>query len=134
MTTQPVYVPVTQDQGPGFFKRSSNNVRQFAANHTNNSPVTIPNGLPPVLASRRTIVYSWIASMAIISWDEWHNNKILPRPARLWYATAFYLILVIFSLTNFTAAIANALAIGYMIMLAWQYFNGSGQFASGGES
>jgi|SRR5215469_12133661 len=135
MSADVEYVPVeTGGGGPGFFNRNTQRVRSFASAHTDHSTITVPRGLPPALATKKVIVYSWAASMAIISWDEWHNNKILPRPSRLWYATAFYLILVVFGMTQWTAAIANALAIGYTIMLAWQYFNGEGQFAAGGTS
>lgn len=129
-----VVEPATTGTQQGWFTRQNNRVRQFAASHTETRTVTVPSGLPPILASRRAIVFAWAGSMGVISWDEWHNNHILPRPARLWYATAFYLMLVILSMTQWTTGIANALAIGYFIMLVWEYFNGSGQFSASGQS
>lgn len=129
--TQPVPEPrVVYNRGPSWLQNS----RTWIASHQQSTTVQMPRQLPSFLGNRQTIVYSWAASMAIISWDEWHNNHILPRPARLWYATGFYLLLVLLGMVDAMVPIANALAIGYTIMLAWQYFNQSGQFGKGGES
>lgn len=86
-------------------------------------------GQPKVFRNKRTIFYMWIIAMALISFDEWHNNHILPRPSRLWYATLFYGLLSLSAFVDVTVPIANALAIGYTIMLLWQYYNGGGQFS-----
>jgi hypothetical protein len=75
---------------------------------------------------------AWFVSMAMIGFDEWRNNGILPRPARLWATTLFYGLLAVVSLVDALVPIVNALAIGYSIMLIWQYFNGAGQFSKAG--
>lgn len=120
----PTYVPVTPQPGP--FTRMRNGAGSFVARYEKPTTVNIPSGAPRFLGNRNTLVYSWLTSMAIISWDEWHHNHILPRPSRLWYATWFYLMLILLSMVDIMVPIANALAIGYTIMLGWQYFQGTG--------
>lgn len=89
----------------------------------------VPGWMPEWLGNQRVVVYAWIIAMAAITFDEWHNNHILPRPSRLWYATLTYGILAVTGMVGFLTPITNMLAIGYSIMLIWQYFNKQGQFA-----
>jgi len=97
--------------------------------------VPVPNGVPRFLGNNKLLGYAWVASMILIAFDEWHNNGILPRPVRLWSSSVVFGILALVSMLDFLIPIVNALAIGYLIMLLWQYFNGSGQFtATTGEA
>lgn len=64
--------------------------------------------------------------MFIISWDDWHNHHILPRPSRMWSATWFYLILILVGMVDALVPLANALGIGYTITLMYQYYQGGG--------
>lgn len=109
---------VYDNQGGGFLSRFPN-VRG-----------KVPKGVPSFLGDSRIIAYSWLTSMIMVGFDEWHNNSILPRPARLWYTSAVYGVLAILAQVPVLTAVCNALAIGYTIMLIWQYFNKTGQFAS----
>lgn len=88
----------------------------------------IPQSMRPWLSSRRVILGCWLASMAVISYDEWHNNGILPRPARLWWTSLAYGLLMAVSAIDAAVPIVNALAIGYTLMLIWQYYSSTGQF------
>lgn len=92
--------------------------------------VPVPNGVPKFLGNANVLAGAWIGSMILIGFDEWHNNGILPRPARLWYTSLVFGILALVSMFPPIAPLCNALGIGYFIMLLWQYFNGQGQFGS----
>ena len=83
------------------------------------------------LGNQRIIVIAWAVAMATISVDEWNRNGILPRPSRLFWATLFYGMLGIVSYIDVLLPLCNVLAIGYSIMLIWQYYNKTGQFAPG---
>lgn len=94
-----------------------------------------PAGVPSWLGRREIILGAWLGAMVLVSVDEWRNNGILPRPSRLWWTTLTYAILMGVSIIDPLVPITNALAIGYTIVLAYQYFNGQGQFtATGGFS
>lgn len=80
------------------------------------------------------IFHAWVVAMIIIGFDEWHNHKILPRPARLWYASAFYGLLIVFSIADPMVPLANAFAVGYTITLLWQYYNGDLTPAPAGDN
>lgn len=130
MTAETEYVPVEPaGERPGLIERSHDRAAGFVGRFQQPQQVNVPRQVPRFLGNRQTIVYSWLGAMAILSWDEWHNNHILPRPSRLWSATWVYLFLILLGMVDSLVPIANALAIGYMITLAWQYYNGSGQFA-----
>lgn len=123
---QPVYVPPSQPS-PGFRGRISGgvstiNTMQSAADRAN---VSLPSWMPRgtgFLTHRSTLLWSWVASMAIISADEWKSNHIFPRPGRLWAATGFFALLAALSMIDMMVPLANALAVGYTIMLLWDFF------------
>lgn len=94
--------------------------------------VRVPRNVPQFLGNARIIGYAWVGSMILIGLDEWHNNGILPRPKRLWGASVVFGGLALVAMVDALVPIANAFAIGYFIMLIWQYYNGQGQFS--GES
>jgi hypothetical protein len=71
--------------------------------------------------------------MVLVGFDEWKNNGILPRPVRLWDTSIVYGLLTLMGFIDIMLPIANALAIGYTIVLLWQYYNGSGQFQGSGR-
>jgi len=81
------------------------------------------------LGGQNAIVVAWAGAMAIVSVDEWKANHILPRPSRLWWTTLTYALLCVMGAVDALTPLANALAIGYTIMLLWQYYNKSGQFS-----
>jgi hypothetical protein len=87
--------------------------------------VRIPSKLPKVLANRPVIFNAWIVAMVAVSWDEWHNLGIFPRPKRLWYTSVVYGLLVVVSFADAVVPVANALAIGYTIVLLSQLWSGS---------
>jgi hypothetical protein len=125
-STQYVYVEPKQGAvSQGYDRFRMNRLRSMEHRQT-----TGPPGMPAWLGNQRVIVFAWFAAMMIISWDEWHNNGILPRPARLWYTSLFYGILALAGFITSIIPLLNALAIGYTIMLLWQYYNKGGQFAN----
>jgi hypothetical protein len=79
-------------------------------------------------SNRGLVTYAWLAAMAIIAYDEWHNNHILPRPARLWGTSVVYMLLGAGSMIDAAVPLVNALAIGYVFTLLWQLYNQEGQF------
>lgn len=89
----------------------------------------LPKGIPKWLANERVILYAWFIAMVIVGFDEWHNYHLLPRPARLWYTSLTFGLLLLLGIVPQLRVLANALAIGYVITLLWQYYNGQGQFA-----
>lgn len=91
--------------------------------------VRLPEGVPKVLANENIIFGAWIAAMIIVAFDEWHNYRMLPRPSRFWYTSLTFGILTLLGMFNAILPLANALAVGFTIMLLWQYYNGSGQFS-----
>lgn len=89
---------------------------------------TVPKGVPQFLGNQRTITYAWFAAMGVIVVDEWKNNHIIARPARLWWASVFYGLLALGGMITSLIPLMNALAIGYLFVLLWQWYNGEGQF------
>lgn len=123
--TQYVYVePQKSAAAQGYDRWRLNRLRGLQHRQT-----TMP-GIPSFLGNQQVIVYAWFASMMIVSWDEWRNNGILPRPSRLWYTSLTFAVLAIAGFITPLIPLLNALAIGYTIMLLWQYYNKSGQFAN----
>lgn len=91
--------------------------------------VNVPKGIPSFMGHATTIIFAWGVAMAVITVDEWHVNKILPRPSRLWWTSLVYAILAVVGMSEALLPLVNALAIGYTIVLLYQYFNKAGQFA-----
>ena len=120
-TTEPVqpYRPMQFTQPSGFFQRSVNAIPAEARQ------VNIPSHLPRVLGNRSVVFNAWIVAMIAVSWDEWHNLGIFPRPKRLWYTSVVYGLLVMFSLADAIVPVANALAIGYTVVLLSQLWSGN---------
>jgi hypothetical protein len=91
---------------------------------------SVPRGLG--FLNQRPVVFSmWMIAMITVGFDEWHNNNILPRPARLWDTSLLYGMLVLFGFVDPLVPLANAFAIGYTLVLLYQYYNGG---LSGGSS
>ena len=82
-----------------------------------------------VLANPGTLTIAWLGAMAVIAWDEWHNNGILPRPARLWYTSMVYGGLGLLAGVGEFAPLANAIGVGFVLVLLYQYYNKQGQFS-----
>lgn len=119
-----------QPDMPGRVTRAWNRVPSQPVNST------IPSNMPSFLranpVNNRSVVFNaWVIAMIVIGFDEWHNNNILPRPARLWDASLVYAVLVMLGFVDVMVPLANALAIGYTFMLIWQYYQGG--LASGGS-
>jgi hypothetical protein len=76
----------------------------------------------------------WIAAMGMVSWDEWRVHHVLPRPARLWYTTTTYFLLALLATVDSMVPLANLLAVGFTISVAYNYYTGAGQFGSQGAA
>jgi hypothetical protein len=139
MTTPPqteyVYVKDQGGGGGGGPSVKQQAARQGAVRQIRNQ-ANVPSGMPRFLGNRQVLVGSWFVAIGLVSWDEWHNNGILPRPLRLWDVTLVYAGLALVSVIDPLVPLANALAIGYTIVLLYQFFQGTGQFAGtgGGEA
>lgn len=90
-----------------------------------------PTWVPGWLLNDRVLLYAWLGAMAVIAVDEWHNNGILPRPAKLWYTSLTYFLLMGLGMVDPMIPIANLLGIGFFMVLIYQYNTGAGQFAKG---
>jgi hypothetical protein len=98
--------------------------------YINVPPNKTTSAKPAFLGSQRTILFAWAIAIAFVCADEWKTYHVLPRPSRLWWTTLVYGILAIMSQVETLIPLVNALALGYSIVLVWQYFNKQGQFAS----
>lgn len=116
------YVYVTDQGGQSRARRF---ISWQPAPHTQ---VNMPRPIPQWLGNARIIGYSWVAAMILIGFDEWKNHGILPRPVRLWDTSIVFGLLAAASVVDILVPLLNALAIGYVIMLLWQFYNGQGQF------
>jgi hypothetical protein len=87
-------------------------------------------GVPVFLSNREVIFMAWLIAMILIGFDEWHNHGILPRPQRLWYTSLTYGILALVSGIDAVVPIANAFALGFTLVLLYQYYQKTGQFGS----
>lgn len=98
--------------------------------------VNVPKGVPVILGNRQVIFFAWIVAMILVGFDEWHNYHLLPRPARFWYTSLTFGLLIMASFADAMVPLANAFAIGFVVVLLWQYYEGSGQFSqtSGGAT
>lgn len=114
--------------GGGARTQAGERLRGFTVAHqarvNNSTPIT------GFLTSPHLISGAWMAAMAVVSVDEWKQHHILPRPSRLWWTTMTYALLGVLAMSDLMAPLAGALAVGYTIMLIWQYYNGSGQFTT----
>lgn len=84
----------------------------------------LPYWLRGSLNNRAIVFNMWIIAMIIVSFDEWHNLGILPRPSRLWNTSLLYGILVMAGFVDVMVPITNILAIGFTVTLLSQYFQG----------
>jgi hypothetical protein len=98
---------------------------------TGATKVQVQKPAPQFLGNQQVVVYAWMASLAVIAVDEWHSHHILPRPSRLWWASLFYGMLALGGMGTMLIPLMNALAIGYLFFLIWQFYNGEGQFNHG---
>lgn len=117
--TEYVYV---QDKGTN--NRNARTV-QYAPKSKQTS---VPRGVPAFLGNREVIFVAWMVAMILVGFDEWKNNNILPRPQRLWYTSLTYGLLALVSGIDFVVPIANAFAIGFTLVLLYQYYQKTGQF------
>jgi hypothetical protein len=90
---------------------------------------SVPKGVPRMLGNQHTIVYAWIAAMGVIAVDEWHTNKILPRPSRLWWTSLMFGGLAMAGMVDALIPLANAFAIGMLLVLMYQFYAKKGQFS-----
>jgi hypothetical protein len=90
-----------------------------------------PRYVPRAMGNAQMIGYAWLVAMILVGFDEWKNNGILPRPVRLWDTSIVYGLLALAAIIPPLIPLANALAVGYTIVLLWQYYNGQGQFNNG---
>lgn len=90
--------------------------------------VATPQGVPKFLGNRSVILLSWVAAMFMVSFDEWHTYHILPRPARLWFTSLTYILLALASTVDDLVPLTTALAIGFTIAVAYNYYQNTGQF------
>lgn len=118
--------------GGGFNYGGSYLYRQFQRVPGGGAPVPVPNGVPKFLGGRGLLLFSWVAAMMMVSLDEWHTHHVLPRPARLWYTSLTYFLLAILSTFDMAVPLANLLAIGLTVSVAYEYYNGSGDFGNFG--
>lgn len=118
---------IRQTGGPMSGIRAGYNATLSSISQTK-APVNVPKGLPTFLGNRQLIIAMWIVAMIVIGFDEWHNLGILPRPSRLWYSSVVYGGLAILGIADAMVPIANAFAVGFTIMLIYQFYNSSGQF------
>jgi hypothetical protein len=112
--------------GGGRFDYRNNWVKRTLSQPPRQVPV--PNHVPQFLGNNKVIAYAWLGSMILIGFDEWKNKGILPRPARFWSTSLIYGILALAGMIDVLIPLVNAFAIGYFIMLLWQFYNGGGQF------
>jgi hypothetical protein len=121
---------VNSDGGDGGGRRFD--YRNSWVHRTMSSPpkqVPVPDKVPRFLGNNMVVSYAWLGSMILVGVDEWKNNGILARPVRLWTTSLVYGILALAGMIDALIPLVNAFAIGYFIMLLWQFFNGSGQFS-----
>lgn len=121
------YVYVTDAQGNRTRQRQGGRTR-VSYNPGRPGRQSVPRGVPGWLGDREVIFMTWGVSMILVSWDEWSVNDILPRPMRLWETTWVYAILAVLSIGPLTP-LMNALAIGFTIVLLWQFISKTGAFA-----
>jgi hypothetical protein len=123
--TEYVYV---QDKGSGGGQQRG----WLSYNPRQSQQARVPSGVPPFLGNRAVIFGTWAVSMALVGADEWRTNHILPRPLRLWETTLVFAGLAILSMIDAMVPLANAFAIGYTIVLLYQFFTGGGNFGGPG--
>lgn len=92
--------------------------------------VNVPNRVPKILGNRSLILGAWFAAMLFVSADEIKTNHWAPRPARLWYTSLAYGLMMLVSQIDSMVPIVNALAIGYDITLAYQFWSGNSENAA----
>lgn len=110
--------------GPGWYNHARNTLGAPSRN------VSVPRPVPQWLGNNKIVSYSWLVAMVLVGFDEWKNHGILPRPVRLWDTSIVYGLLALLAFIEPLTPIANALAIGYTVVLLYQFYSKSGQFGS----
>ena len=110
-------------------RRQSVNTGRRTISYRPQGRASVPHGVPRFLGHRRVLLAAWGTSMAVVCYDEWHNNGILPRPQRLWYTSLLYGLLMLVSAIDIMVPLANAIGIGFAITVIYQYYNKTGQFS-----
>jgi hypothetical protein len=126
--TEYVYL---QDNDQGGDGSEGQQKRTYGLSYIRNEPrkVGTPKWAPSFLGHRTVLGTTWLISMVVVGVDDWHNNGVLPRPSRLWYTSLAFGLMALASIVEALVPIINLIAIGFTLMLIWQYFNKTGQFA-----
>lgn len=125
--------PIGGDSGGGGGGGSkTSNFMSKIPGKSGNVAVRVPFGAPKFLGARSVLLFAWMAAMAMVSLDEWHTNHVLPRPARLWYTSLTFFLLAAVSTIDVLVPLTNLFALGLIIVLAMQYYTGTGQFGVSG--
>jgi hypothetical protein len=131
-------IPIGGDSGGSILgspKNVTQNVTQIGVRLPGGGQqASVPDFLPKFLGSRQIILFSWVAAMGMVSLDEWHTYHILPRPARLWDTSLTFLLIAAVSSFDPLVPICTVFAIGLVIMLGYQYYQGAGQFCGFGAT
>jgi hypothetical protein len=123
-----------EDPTGGGFHVVSNTRQVFVRMPGGGNTVQTPSFLPKFLGSRALILFAWAAAMALVSADEWKTYHILPRPARLWDTSLMFFLIAGASSFDALVPICTIFAIGMVISLAYNYYQGTGQFTSADTS
>jgi hypothetical protein len=95
----------------------------FLSRHT---PLPGASSRGGILGNSRLLIMLWFVAMILVASDEWKQGfKPFPRPARLWYTSLTFAILMAVSQIGPMVAITNALAIGFDIQLAYENISGN---------
>lgn len=111
--------------GGNAFTRSAGFVNQHSGEFR--SMTNVPNGIPRVLGSRQLLFMFWLVAMVLVASDEWKTFPgKFPRPARFWYASLTYALLFLASQIDAMVPLANALGLGFLMVLGYENVSGNG--------
>lgn len=127
----PAPEPPALGQG-GRIRRTTNWIDTHTPSQVRN--VNVPNGLPRFLGNRNLIFAAWLVAMVVASADEIRSYGWAPRPARLWWVSLSYGLLLIASEIDALVPLVNALAVGYDMALLYKFWSGSASTASTGTA
>ena len=118
--------PIEDEPGQSRLGRAGNYLRGAAARQ-----VRTPPHVPHFLGSSKVIKGAWLGSLVVVSIEAIQNYGVLPPPGRLFWISGTFMLLGVVGQIDALLPIVNALAIGFFLVLLWQYFSGEHASPSG---
>jgi hypothetical protein len=116
-------LPAEKEPGQGVLGRAGNLAGSYLRGSVARQ-VSTPPHVPHFLGNSRVIKAAWLGSLVVVSWECLNTYGVLPPPGRLFWISGTFMLLGIAGEIDALLPVVNALAIGFFLVLLWQYYTG----------